>query len=209
MGEYKRLRNLCVRENEKDRRQWERDKIEECGKNSKTLWSFINRKLDKCKGGPPKRLNSGGKLVTNSREIADTQNHYYINKVNTIRKDLIEKKQDEDDPTEMLKHFIENWEERDNRGPKLCFKPLTVNQVEEIMGKIKGTTSEGIDTVSNIVLKDGAKHLASPITHIINKSLSEGVFPNQWRIAKINLYKRALVKGQNPRHIDLWPSSQG
>lgn len=50
----------------------EKDQIEECGQDCKLLWSFKNRKIDMTKGGAPKILNKGGKLLAKAREITET-----------------------------------------------------------------------------------------------------------------------------------------
>ena len=61
----------------------------------------------------------------------------------------------------------------------------TVEEVYQILIKLKNGKANGPDDISNLLLKFCAPTLAEPITHIINKSLSAGVFPLIWKTANV------------------------
>ena len=50
---------------------------------------------------------------------------------------------------------------------------------------LKASTSEGFDTISTKMLKQTMKEVATPLAHIVNLSLSHGIFPNDMKLAKI------------------------
>ena len=50
---------------------------------------------------------------------------------------------------------------------------------------IKRNKSTGIDNLRLCLLKDAAHTLSAPLTYLINLSLQTGLFPNDWKLAKI------------------------
>ncbi len=72
---------------------------------------------------------------------------------------------------------------------KLCSKFIYVSHLEaEILHtttNLKASTSEGYDNVSTKLLKQTVKGVATPLDHIVNLSLSHGIFPNDMKLAKI------------------------
>ena len=65
----------------------------------------------------------------------------------------------------------------------------------------------GIDYLSGIFLKDGAKLLTTQITQLCNLSISSGTFPNAFKIAKLKpLFKKGTTTDpKNYRPISLLP----
>ena len=78
------------------------------------------------------------------------------------------------------------------RGSRLQFtlKTVSIEQVKKAINSLKNKTSSGIDFVSPRVVKMAADVICVPLAYIINSSISSGVFPNSWKIAKvIPIYK--------------------
>ena len=76
------------------------------------------------------------------------------------------------------------------------------------MTNIESSKAAGVDKLSGRFLKDGANILAKPISALCNLSISEGVFPNACKVAKL---KPIFKKGTEPdpsnnRPISLLPS---
>ena len=65
----------------------------------------------------------------------------------------------------------------------------TESEIKKLIMKSKSTSSD-LDPFPNSLLKDCLEVLIEPITSIINKSLQEGVFPDQFKKA----YIRPLLK---------------
>ena len=53
------------------------------------------------------------------------------------------------------------------------------------MSKFKTSNGFGLDGISSFFLKAGISILAEPLSQLFNLSLSAGIFPDQWKIARI------------------------
>ena len=68
--------------------------------------------------------------------------------------------------------------------------PTSKYEVEKIIGTLKNKNSSGFDEVSNKILKGITTGISTPLSILINKSLSEGIFPTEMKKADtIPLYK--------------------
>ena len=50
---------------------------------------------------------------------------------------------------------------------------------------MKTKKSVGLDGILVNVLKESISEIIEPFTYLINKSLTEGVVPDKWKVAKI------------------------
>lgn len=80
---------------------------------------------------------------------------------------------------------------------KFFFSPVTVDETTKIISSIK-SKAVGYDDVSRSMVVSILPHLIHIITHIINTSLSTGVFPSIWRKAFIT----PLPKVPDPCHLN-------
>ena len=73
---------------------------------------------------------------------------------------------------------------------------------------LKASTSEGYDNVSTKLLRQTVKEVATPLAHIVNLSLSHGIFPNDMKLAKIvPIFKNGNTKlFNNYRPISILPA---
>ena len=73
---------------------------------------------------------------------------------------------------------------------------------------LKASSSEGYDNVSTKLLKQTVKEVATPLAHIVNLSLSHGIFPNDMKLAKIvPIFKNGNTKVfNNYRPISILPA---
>ena len=62
-----------------------------------------------------------------------------------------------------------------------------------ILNSLNPAKANGPDNISNVVLKKCSAELAEPITMLINKSLSSGVFPEEWKLALVTLYSNLVT----------------
>ena len=77
---------------------------------------------------------------------------------------------------------------------------MTVNQVRKKNNKSKGGHSHGGDHISSHILKLCGPLIEETIANLINKSISEGIFPTCW---KIQMTHPCLKKG-NGNETDNW-----
>lgn len=64
-------------------------------------------------------------------------------------------------------------------------EPTNVVEVENIIMSLKDDSAPGLDGITNKMLKKIKKYIVVPLTAIYNLSLSEGVFPNEWKMASV------------------------
>ena len=61
------------------------------------------------------------------------------------------------------------------------FSLILPQQVIKAMNKFKTSRSFGLDLISSYFLKLGMPILASPLSQIFNISMSQGIFPDDWK----------------------------
>ena len=88
------------------------------------------------------------------------------------------------------------------------FFPTNTDEVKLSILRLKNGKSPGFDNISNDILKDVVDIILYPLTHIINLSFSNGVFPSELKIAKIvPIFKSGDQKVvSNYRPISILPS---
>ena len=65
------------------------------------------------------------------------------------------------------------------------FKPITTNEIIEIIDASKNNSSNGYDEIDISVVKRVSHILCYPLCKIFNSSLSKGIFPEKLKIAKV------------------------
>ena len=85
--------------------------------------------------------------------------------------------------------------------------PVVPTTILNLLKQLNPAKSAGIDNLTGKFLKEGAPVLASPITDLVNLSISLSLFPDDCKIAKLKpLYKKeAKTKPKNYRPISLLP----
>ena len=86
-----------------------------------------------------------------------------------------------------------------------CFSEVSENNVLSILCKLNSSKATGLDLLSPRFIKDGAKFIVSPLTHILNLSLSTGEIPENLKSAKVMpIYKKnSKLEAGNYRPISI------
>ena len=143
-------------------------------KNSKESWQFINELLNKnSKTSQIREINFDGKTVTKDEEIAAGFNEYF----STIGSMLFKAIKDCDtDPLSFLTVTHDNI---------FNFNFITIDEVISALNLLPPKKSSGLDGISAKLLKDAAHNIAGPLVDIFNLSLRTGIFPDDWKLAKV------------------------
>ena len=90
---------------------------------------------------------------------------------------------------------------------KFDFYLIDEESIYKDLIEINSYKAAGIDNLSGIFLRDGARVLALPISQICNLSIEKSVFPRSCKIAKLKpLFKKgSLTEPKNYRPISLLP----
>lgn len=188
--DYKLTRNLCNRALKSDRKSWERNKIKilETESDAKKLWAFVNKKIKISDSGPPSVLIKDGVIKRKAREIADAQNDFYLSKIKNLRNELSTRTNFAANPLSVLDTCLSKW----TRSPQEQFtvRQVTLSNTLEMIQAVKMSTTEGLDHISSMVIKEGGMSIARPLNHVINLSIQTNTFPTHWKLSKtIPLYK--------------------
>ena len=87
----------------------------------------------------------------------------------------------------------------------LDFQRVEQNTVQSILHSLKVNKAAGLDRIPARLLKDAEAELAPSITYLVNKSISDGIVPDLWKVARVTpLYKSdAKLQVENYRPISV------
>ena len=88
------------------------------------------------------------------------------------------------------------------------FRKVTAIQIDNLLNKLKRKKSTGLDGIPPSLLRDCSSVIAAPLSHIINLSMSTGVYPTDWKRSKIiPVYKSGSNNNiENYRPISVIPA---
>ena len=117
-----------------------------------------------------------GKLLSKPVDIADCQNQYFVDKVKNI---LSSMPPPISDPLYKLKLLMRN------RNSVFCLRSAHPDEVQKIILELRNSKSTGLDTIDSYILKCSLPYILPAVTHIVNESINSGIFPSQWKTAKV------------------------
>ena len=173
---YKKLRNKVNYKIKIEKEEWRHHKLKEASKNSGKMWKSVKSFLGWSTGGPPTRLSINGNLIYKPIDIAQEMNNYFANKISNIAGNL---------PNCHVDALTLTRKIMKNRTSKLSFHAVHPDVVMDIISKMKNSRTCGIDTIDTSIVKLVKAELTPAITHILNLSIRQNIFPNAWKIAKV------------------------
>jgi len=193
---YKCLRNKCTSSLRKENKASIKNQIDQAA-NPSEIWKISNNILNP-KTKRSLTLSEDGKEIKNDKEIANIFNKYFIDKIGNLRDRISANKED---PLKKLRDRLKHHKSH------FSLKTVTENQVKKIIKGSKNKKSHGIDKITMSTITGALNVLITPITHIVNTSITQGSFPEQWKMAKvIPLLKKGDPKNKtNYRPISLLP----
>ena len=162
----------------------------------KKTWKIINDTLNRNsnkKSFPSEFISSDGNTICDHNAIANAFNDFFINigQPSTNIEALSYEK------------YLDNKTYYNFR-----FRPITTAATMQIIDSLKPKTSNGVDEISNKLIKYIKDVVIEPLTIIINQMFNTGIFPDLLKISKvIPIYKKDDDKCfANYRPISLLPS---
>ena len=173
---YKQLRNKVNNTCKRLKREYYTEKIKASEGNLKQTWEIINKLVNqRSKTTIISSLSDGNKLILNPQDIANKMNSFFCNVGDQLSNEIPNAK------NSLLEGSI-------NVNPgdlSFLFSPILPQQVIRAMNKFKTSRSFGLDLISSYFLKLGMPILASPLSQIFNISMSQGIFPDDWKAARV------------------------
>ena len=125
------------------------------------------------------------RTISSENELAGTFNKFFKLKIKKIAKNIPEHNID---PASKLK------EKYKDKNLNFSLKEVTEGQVRKAIRCLKPKISSGLDFVSPKILKASGDVIITPITYIINNSISSGEFPLSWKCSKVTpVFKKKLM----------------
>ena len=195
---YKHLRNTATVRMRVEKKNWECEKLSQTDHDSGTLWKNVKGFLGWNNSGPPSQLFHDGKFENSPAEISRSMNSFFINKVAQLRQKI---PQVDLDPHAKLREAFQN------RRCKFKFEPVEPDEVLKIIKGLKNSKSSGVDFIDTAIVKLVANEILPALTHIINLSISNSIFPTMWKHSKVVplLKKGDPLLAKNYRPVALLP----
>ena len=173
---YKRKLQQLMKVAEK---QHYHDLLVEYSNDIKKSWVVIKSIINKNKKPHIQgRFKIGENLITSDKELISNKfNDFFINIGPTLAKSIpcVNKSP----PSYLGNRLTES----------IYLAPVNENEIGQLIKSLKDTTA-GFDDLNSMCLKISSRFLLKPLTHICNLSISQGIFPEQLKIANvILLYK--------------------
>ena len=166
--EYQLYRQMLQRIKWKAKQEYYTDQCNKFCNNTTRLWKILNEVLSKSndKDSVP-TLKANGINYHSKSVISNEFAEYFANIGNKLSNNI---------PNGA--HNIDYYLQRINKNPRSLFiTPCTELEIERILSSLKNKPSSGYDDISNKVLKVIGISLLTPLCHIFNESIKQGVFP--------------------------------
>lgn len=139
---------------------------------SKAAWSIINEDLGtKRKENAIKEIEIDDYRESDVDKIVNSFNRYFTNLPVNLRQKF--------EDTNFTSFSIEL------QYPTMFIRPASETEIFNVIMELKQSNSFGVDYISSKMLKVVVNYVVKPLTFLINRSLHDGVFPNNLKLAKV------------------------
>jgi hypothetical protein len=122
------------------------------------------------------------KYLKDQQDIADAFKDYFSPIVYNINENKVNNKNNN------AKVFLTQYYLEQNcvhPPPSLVIKTFSTTEITSIIKTLKSKNSHGFDEISVKLLKVSARYICSPPTHICNKSVLSGIFPDHMKFSYV------------------------
>ena len=158
----------------KTKRDYFMTQINTAKRDPKNTWRLINELTSRktSVNSNVKAIKQEGVTLTNSADIANTFNNYFT----TIGDNLANKISCSDvNPTSYISPV----------NSAFSFAEISLESVLKTLKSINPNKATGPDNIPNKVLKMAAEILSPSLSAIFNRSLSMGIYPDDWKMARV------------------------
>ena len=196
--EYKKCRNMVTKMIREEKQTYCKQSVSDNVGNSKKMWNALHNILPRKASPSPSSINVDGRVCTDKNDIADGFNEHFTG----IAAKLVENNGKNSGNRVDLSNDVPNVD-----CPNCLDLPSVsldfVSKEIDLMNEKKAT---GLDDVSSKLLKLAKPAILNSLVYIMNLSLSTGVFPDLWKVAKIiPLHKGGDMSINNFRPIAILP----
>ena len=158
------------------------------------MWSSLNSVIGgKSTGDTLTQIQDGKTILCEPKALASKFNKFFATIGSKISSRLRAVATDA-----WLKYEPENQSELN----PLDLQPVNHETVRTILNSLKVNKAGGLDKISARMIKDAGYELAPSIAYLVNKSITDGIVPDLWKIARVTpVYKaddKLLVENYRP-----------
>ena len=194
---YKRYRNLYNKLLKASKKLYFETEINKNQKDPKAMWKLLNESINRSssKSCVINEINVNGLNLTDPTEMANEFNIFFSQIAHKIRSTIPETSTSPDSYTTP-------------RNPTFEFHLCSPEIINEIILSLETKTSLDIDNVNTKVLKKVSNLISSPLAHIFNLSLQQGILPERLKTSRtVPVFKEGLQdKMSNYRPISCLPT---
>ncbi len=176
---YKTYRNKLHSTLRMAKRNYFSDILEKERNNMRNTWKILNSILRPKTTASTDKFVSGDVSITCPKQIATEFNKYFA----SIGPKL----------ASTIQHNGKNFSSylKESNVATCFFQPTDENEIMKIISKLGSGKSAGHDNIKSDIIKKVAGEIAFPLSMIFNTSLSTGVVPDDFKIAKVvPIYKK-------------------
>ena len=123
-------------------------------------------------------------ITKDLESIANSMNDYFCSVGDKLSKKIPDKENS----------FLKGDYDINPTAARFAFSPMQPQEVIKAMNKFKTSHGSGLDGISSFLLKAGMPVLGQPLSQLFNLSLSFGLFPDSWKIARVApVFKNGLA----------------
>ena len=171
---FKAARNEANNAIQTAKRKYFKTNLDSSKKDPKKTWKLINDLTSrKCKTNNILEINHAGKSANTPEEISEVFNSHFTRIGENLARDI----PDTDiDPISYV----------DTTSQVFSFSKIGTEHVTSLLRTMDTNKAAGLDNIPCNLLKIAAEIVSPSLTYIFNLSLETGIFPQDWKIAKVS-----------------------
>ena len=187
---YRTQRNLVTRMRRESIKVYMQDKCTGENMNNREFWNIVKPLIS---GKSSSRnesiiLRENNDIITNSDQVCDILNKFYVSMTKDIGPDDSIKMEDTiDDIVNQYRDHESVLRIRENvdDGKHFSFTKVTRDDIFKILTNLNPKKAAGYDNIPPKLMKLGARSLCGPVTSLVNRSITEHVFPAGLKYANV------------------------
>ena len=195
-NQFRSMRNQVNRDTNTAKQDYYKNAFRNCSGDQRKTWKTVNeltsRKSNKT---VINEIEYNGQKSENQTDVAEMLNSFFTEIGPNLSRHV----------TEVDNSFAEFLSETDK---DFMFEKTTSTHVFSLPSKLCRSKATGLDNISAKLLRECPDLLAESLTIIFNQSLITGIFPNEWKSARVTpLYKNSGKRTEptNYRPISVIP----
>ena len=201
---YKNLRNKVQYEIRKAKKNYVKNVVKENQSCAKKLWKTIknlgvpSKTKSACNIGLKDEIS--GEIVFDNEVVASKFNMFFSNIASKLVSKLPEREFDDES---LSRFYLQKGVTRNS----FSFTIVSEEEVSKLLSSLNVAKSTGCDNISAQFVKYGAAVISTPVTYIINLSLTQSMVPSDFKLARvIPLYKKGSRSCEgNYRPVSILP----